>query len=170
MKNLREKIFSYPDFPEKGILFQDILGITQDPDLFKEIIIKMSSSSIIKNADVIISIDARGFIFGTAIAMQSSKPMIVARKPNKLPGKLLKRNYSLEYGENSLSIQKNVALKYERFAIVDDILATGGTANCCIELIKSIEKKVNGLCVIAEIEDLKGRTNLKCPVDSQIKL
>ena len=90
MKNLIEVIETYKDFPNKGIDFKDVLGIIQEPKEFKELILKMSSSQIIKNAEAIISIDARGFIFGSAISFQASKPMIVARKPGKLPGELFK--------------------------------------------------------------------------------
>ena len=106
MKNLQEFITTYRDYPKKGIEFKDVLGIIQEPKIFQELISKMSSSQIIKNAEAIVSIDARGFIFGTAISLQASKPMIVARKPGKLPGELFKKNYKLEYGENSLSINK----------------------------------------------------------------
>ena len=107
MKSLKEHISTYKDYPKKGINFKDVLGILQEPEIFKKLIIEMSSSSIIKNADAIISIDARGFIFGSAISLQTSKPMIFARKPGKLPGELINKKYNLEYGENSLSIQKN---------------------------------------------------------------
>ena len=85
----------------------------------------MSSSNFLKNAEAIVSIDARGFIFGSAVALESSKPMIVARKPGKLPGHLLTREYDLEYGKNSLSIQNNALKKFNSFVIVDDLLATG---------------------------------------------
>ena len=107
MKKLKELITTYKDFPKKGIYFKDVLEIIQAPQGFNELIIKMSSSQILKKSDAIISIDARGFIFGSAIALQSSKPMIVARKPGKLPGETITEKYKLEYGENSLSIQKN---------------------------------------------------------------
>ena len=90
-KKLIKFIETYKDFPEKGIEFKDVLGIIQEPKIFKELILKMSSSQIIENAEAIISIDARGFIFGSAISFQASKPMIVARKPGKLPGELLKK-------------------------------------------------------------------------------
>ena len=108
MKRLNELIDTYKDFPKKGIDFKDVLGIIQEPMVFKELILKMSASEIIENAEAIISIDARGFIFGSAISLQASKPMIVARKPGKLPGELYEENYSLEYGANSLSIQKKL--------------------------------------------------------------
>ena len=168
IKRLDELIDTYEDFPKKGIDFKDVLGIIQDPKLFKELILKMSSSQIIKKADAIISIDARGFIFGSAIALQTSKPMIVARKPGKLPGELLKENYSLEYGENSLSIQKKALKKYDYFAIVDDLLATGGTVNCVSKILKSKNKKVTGLLVVVELTKLQGRLKLNFPVESYI--
>ena len=128
----------------------------------------MSSSQIIKNADAIISIDARGFIFGSAISLQASKPMIVARKPGKLPGELLENNYSLEYGENSLSIQKKALNKYKTFAIVDDLLATGGTVNCVAKILESNNKNVAGIIVVVELMELEEKLKLNPPVESFI--
>ena len=168
MKSLKVFIDTYKDYPKKGILFKDVLGITQEPKVFKELISKMSSSQIIKNAEAIISIDARGFIFGSAISLQASKPMIVARKPGKLPGELLEKKYSLEYGENSLSIQKKALNKYNSYAIVDDLLATGGTVNCVSNILKSKEKKITGLLVVAELVKLEGKLKLDFPVESFI--
>ena len=106
MEKLESLIKTYYDFPKKGIAFKDILGIIQDPEVFRELIFKMSSNHVIKNSEAIISIEARGFIFGSAISLQACKPMIVARKPGKLPGELIQENYNLEYGKSSLSIQK----------------------------------------------------------------
>ena len=170
MKKLVDLIETYQDYPKEGIEFKDVLGITQEPKIFKELILKMSSSQIIKNAEAIISIDARGFIFGSAISMQASKPMIVARKPGKLPGKLFKKKYSLEYGENSLTIQKKALQRYNSYAIVDDLLATGGTVNCVNKLIESNDKKVSGLLVVVELLKLEGRLKMNIPVESAIKL
>ena len=166
MNSLKAFIDTYKDFPKKGIDFKDVLGIIQDPKIFKELILKMSSSQIIKNAEAIISIDARGFIFGTAISLQVSKPMIVARKPGKLPGELVEKNYCLEYGENTLSIQKKALQKYNSYAIVDDLLATGGTVNCVSKILKSNNKEVTGVLVVAELEDLEARNILDIPVQS----
>ena len=168
MKKLAELIETYRDFPEKGIEFKDVLGIIQEPSIFKELILEMSSSKIIKNADAIISIDARGFIFGSAISLQASKPMIVARKPGKLPGEIIKKTYNLEYGTNSLSIQKKALHKYESYAIVDDLLATGGTVNCVSKLLEVNDKRVEGLQVVVELMRLGGRSKLKFPVESSI--
>ena len=168
MKFLEELIDTYQDYPKQGIEFKDVLGIIQEPKIFKELILKMSSSQIIKKADAIISIDARGFIFGSAISLQTSKPMIVARKPGKLPGELLESNYSLEYGENSLSIQKKAISKFNSYAIVDDLLATGGTVNCVANMIESFNKEVVGILVVVELMKLKGKLKIKFPVESSI--
>ena len=168
MKSLKEIIDTYKDYPKKGIDFKDVLGIIQNPKIFKELILKMSSSQIIKNAEAIISIDARGFIFGSAISLQASKPMIVARKPGKLPGELVEKNYSLEYGENKLSIQKKALQKFSSFAIVDDLLATGGTVNCVSKILESNKKEVSGVLVVVELIKLEARLKLNCPIESII--
>ena len=170
MKDFQALISSYRDFPRKGVIFRDLLGIMQDPEAFKELIYMMSEDEIIKQCEAIASIDARGFIFGSAIALRSSKPMIVLRKPGKLPGELITSNYELEYGKNSLSIQKSSIKKFSSFAIVDDLLATGGTANCAYTLLKGLDKKVTGLSVVAELRDLNARQKLKMEVVSQIKI
>ena len=168
MKKLIELIESYKDFPNKGIEFKDVLGITQEPKIFKELILNMASSEIIKNAEAIISIDARGFIFGSAISFQSSKPMIVARKPGKLPGELFKEDYNLEYGENSLYVQKKALQKYNSYAIVDDLLATGGTVNCVSKLLETNQKEVAGLLIVVELGKLGGRSKFNFPVESSL--
>ena len=168
MKILKELIDTYKDYPKKGIEFKDVLGIIQHPEIFKKLILKMSSSQIIKNADAIISIDARGFIFGSAISLQASKPMIVARKPGKLPGDLFENKYSLEYGENSLSIQKKALQKYNSYAIVDDLLATGGTANCVAKILESNNKEVLGIVVVIELIKLEQKLKLNFPIESSI--
>ncbi len=168
MKKLEELISTYKDFPKKGIDFKDVLEIIQEPEVFNELIFKMSSSQILKKSEAIISIDARGFIFGSAIALQSSKPMIVARKPGKLPGEIVTENYKLEYGENSLSIQKKSLKKYNSFAIVDDLLATGGTVDCVANLLNRNNKKILGLLTVVELVTLKGRSKFNFPVESSI--
>ena len=170
MKKLRNLILTYKDFPKKGIDFKDVLEILQYPDIFKEIILKMSSNQLLKNADAIISIDARGFIFGSAVALESSKPMIAARKPGKLPGQVLTREYDLEYGKNSLSIQISALKKYNSFVIIDDLLATGGTVNCISSLLQDQGKVVLSLITVVELKKLNGRSKLDFPVQSIISL
>ena len=163
-------IITYKDFPKAGIDFKDVLEILQYPDIFQDLILKMSANQFLKNAEAIISIDARGFIFGSAIALESSKPMIVARKPGKLPGHALTREYDLEYGKNSLSIQSNALKKFDSFVIIDDLLATGGTVNCVSKLLQDQKKEVLGLITVVELNKLGGRSKLDFPVDSIISL
>ena len=170
MEKLESLIKTYYDFPKKGIAFKDILGIIQDPEVFRELIFKMSSNHVIKNSEAIISIEARGFIFGSAISLQACKPMIVARKPDKLPGDLIQENYNLEYGKSSLSIQKRSLEKFNSFAIVDDLLATGGTINCVNRLIKKSGKEIKGCITVVELLDLEGRGKIEFPVESIIKI
>ena len=170
MKKLEDLIITYDDFPKKGIDFKDVLEILQYPDIFQDIILKMSANQFLKNAEAIISIDARGFIFGSAVALQLSKPMIVARKPGKLPGHILTREYDLEYGKNSLSIQSNALKKFNSFVIVDDLLATGGTVNCVSRLLKNQRKEILGLITVVGLSELKGRSKLDFPVQSIISL
>ncbi len=170
MKELEELISTYKDFPKKGINFKDVLEIIQNPEIFRKLIFKMSSSEIVKNSEAIISIDARGFIFGSAIAFHSSIPMIVARKPGKLPGEIIKQNYNLEYGENSLYIQKSALKKYNSYAIVDDLLATGGTVNCVSKILESKKKKVLGLIVVVELMKLRGRQKFDFPIEASLKI
>ena len=168
MKELKDLIFTYKDFPKKGIDFKDILGIIQSPEIFRKLIFKMSSSEIVKSSEAVISIDARGFIFGSAIAFHSSKPMIVARKPGKLPGKIIEQKYNLEYGENSLSIQEKSLEKFNSFVIVDDLLATGGTVKCVASVLRANQKEIKGLVTVVELNDLNGRRNFNFPVESMI--
>ena len=170
MKKLEDLILTYKDFPKKGIDFKDVLEILQYPDIFQELILKMSSTQFLKNAEAIISIDARGFIFGSAVALESSKPMIVARKPGKLPGQILTREYDLEYGKNSLSIQSHALKKFSSFVIIDDLLATGGTVNCVSKLLQHQKKEILGLLTVVELKKLNGRLNLNFPVQSMVTL
>ena len=170
MKNLESLIKTYSDFPKKGIDFKDILGIMQNTEVFSELIFKMSSNNVIKNCEAIISIESRGFIFGSAISLQASKPMLVARKPGKLPGELIQENYYLEYGKSSLSIQKEPLKKFSSYAIVDDLLATGGTIDCVANLIKRSGKDICGSLTVVELLKLNGRSRFDFPVESVISI
>ena len=126
----------------------------------------MSSYSFYKKADAIIAIDARGFLFGSAIGLKLSKPILLARKPGKLPGELLQKEYKLEYGTNSLTIQKSALEIGSNFVIVDDLLATGGTVNCVNQILVDNGKNVTGLSVVVELDDLRARSKLSFPVES----
>ena len=170
MKKLEDFINTYKDFPKKGIYFKDVLGILQEPEVFNELIMRMCSSQIINNSEAIISVDARGFIFGSAVSLKSSKPMIVARKPGKLPGEIVKQQYNLEYGVTSLSIQKNSLNKFSSYVIIDDLLATGGTVECVANMVSKNGKKVKGLLTVIELKNLNGRSKFDFPVESILKL
>jgi len=168
LKEILEYISNYEDYPQKGIIFKDLFGILREPIIFRGLIDRMASSQEIQDSDAILAIEARGFIFGSAIAFHSGKPMIVARKPNKLPGKLIMKKYNLEYGSNILTIQKKSIEKYQKFSVVDDILATGGTAKCVTDLIVSAGKEIVGYSVVVEIKSLNGRKKLEKSVNSQL--
>jgi len=170
MQKLANFIPTYKDFPKKGISFKDVLEIVQEPDTFRELVLKMSSNKIIKNSQAIISIDARGFIFGSAIALQTSKPMIFARKPGKLPGELIEQNYELEYGDNKISIQKKALSKFNSYSIIDDLIATGGTAKCVADIVQKEGKTITGLLTVVSLEEFKGYEKFNFPVDSILKL
>lgn len=168
-EKLNAVIKDYPDFPKKGIIFKDISPIFHNPPLFEELLNKLSEVSFLHDSDALVAIDARGFILGSALSYLIKKPLILARKKNKLPGELIEKNYELEYGIDSLSIQKDAINKFERFTIIDDLLATGGTAKCVNDIIKSANKIVSGLIVIIELEFLDAKGKLPFPVYSELK-
>jgi len=169
-EELHETIKNFPDFPSKGILFRDILPVLQKPKLYKKLIESMASKDFFNKADAIIAIDARGFLFASSIAIINSIPLILARKPGKLPGTLISSEYELEYGANSLSIQKDSISSYEKFVIVDDLLATGGTVNCVTQILKEKHKEILGLSIVIELKDLRGRDLFEFPVESELQL
>ena len=170
MKNnkLKLAIDAYQDFPQKGIVFRDVMAILRDPDIFSNLIQEMSSSYVLKNSEAIIAIDARGFIFGAAIALKLCKPLIVARKPGKLPGEIISKSYNLEYGSNSLSIQEKSLSGFQTFFIIDDLLATGGTVKCVEDIVNSKRKKITGLSVVIELKDLNAKSKFNFPIESQV--
>ena len=168
-ERLKNSIKDYPDFPKKGIVFKDISPILADSELFFDLIEKISRYEFFNETDAVISIDARGFIFGSAIAKTIKKPLILARKKNKLPGLVYERNYGLEYGNDFLSVQEEAISKFEKFVIIDDLLATGGTAKCVSDLLKSKNKEILALSVIIELKFLDAAKSLDIPVYSEVK-
>ena len=166
---LSSDIKDYIDFPKKGIIFKDISPIIADQELFSDLIEKITRYSFFKKTDAIIAIDARGFLFGSAIAKTIKKPLILARKKNKLPGSVIEGSYGLEYGKDCLTIQKSAILPFKKFVIVDDLLATGGTAKCVADMLKSNGKEILALSVIIELTFLKASKNINIPITSEIK-
>tara|TARA_A100001388_G_scaffold246397_1_gene205377 strand:- start:1636 stop:2154 length:519 start_codon:yes stop_codon:yes gene_type:complete len=165
---LRARIGNYQDFPRKNILFRDITPVLRDPELFSELIKKMSDRPLIKDSECIVAVDARGFIFASSISYHLSKPFILARKPGKLPGKLIESSYELEYGKNSLVLQLESLKSFKSFSIVDDLLATGGTVNAVSNLLSQQNKKITGLSVVVELSALNARSKFNFDVASEV--
>lgn len=168
-ERLKNSINDYPDFPKKDIVFKDITPILSNPELFSDLIDKLTKYDFFKNADAIIAIDSRGFIFGSVIAKIMNKPLVLARKKNKLPGLVIERNYGLEYGNDKLCIQESAISTFKKFVIVDDLLATGGTAKCVIDMLRSKNKEILALSVVVELTFLEGSKKLAIPVYSEVK-
>lgn len=159
-KKLSDMIRSIEDFPEKGILFRDITTALKDKEGLRLIIEDFTKRYSNKGIDYVLGADARGFIFGAAIAYNIGAGFIPARKPGKLPAKTIKAEYSLEYGTNSIEIHEDAIKEGSNVLIVDDLLATGGTAEAMVKLVESSHAKVYELAFLIELEDLKGREKL----------
>ncbi|MBO6974278.1 MAG: adenine phosphoribosyltransferase [Prochlorococcus marinus CUG1435] len=168
--DFHELIETHNDFPKKGIKYKDVLPILRSPDNFSCLIEKMSDFDFFKKSDAIIAIDARGFIFGSGIALKLQKPLVLARKPGKLPGELISSSYNLEYGQNTLCIQKDGIRDFSSFAIVDDLLATGGTVGCVAKLLKSQKKIITGLAVVVQLIELKGKLKFNFPTSAILSI
>jgi len=159
--NLKEKIADYPNFPKKGILFRDFSPILGDPSALSFVTEEFTKKFHPNDVDVFAGIESRGFILACALALKYNKGMILLRKPEKLPGKIVKTSYTLEYGKASLEIQRNAIQKGQRVLICDDLLATGGTAKAAAKLIEKIDGIVVGFAFIIELLELNGRAKIK---------
>jgi len=147
----------HADFPKQGILFRDVSPLLRDPKVLSNLISHLSSLFANKAYDVICGIEARGLIFGTALALQVEKPFVMARKKGKLPGKTITNEYSLEYGDSCLEMQVDAIKAGEKVLIIDDILATGGTAKSAAKLIEKLGGQVVGIGFIVELTELQGK-------------
>jgi len=158
---LSKKIRNIPNFPKKGILFRDITPLLQDSGSFRKAIRLLANPYRDKKIDVVVSAEARGFILGAGVAYELGAGFIPVRKPGKLPYKVRKTSYELEYGEDTLEIHQDGVKKGDRVLIFDDLLATGGTAKAICELVEELEGKIVGICFLIELVSLKGRDKLK---------
>lgn len=158
---LKEWIRDVPDFPKKGIIFKDITTLLKNPGALKETIDLMTERYSNRHIDQVIGIESRGFIFGTALAYQLGTGFIPVRKPGKLPAPTERVTYQLEYGDDSLEIHKDAVVPGQNILIVDDLLATGGTASAVAQLVERLNGNVAGLGFIIELTFLKGRDKLK---------
>jgi adenine phosphoribosyltransferase len=161
MDDLKRLIREVPDWPKKGILFYDITTLLKDKEGFHALIEALSEQFTGKPIDLILGIEARGFIFGPALAYRLGAGFVPVRKPNKLPAATARITYDLEYGTDSLEIHRDAIRHGERVLIVDDLLATGGTAKACARLVRDLGGEVVGLGVVVELEFLAGRSRLE---------
>ncbi|SHH14081.1 adenine phosphoribosyltransferase [Tepidibacter thalassicus] len=159
--DLRSKIRDIKDFPKEGIIFKDITTLLKDGDAFKCAVDKIIQDLKEKDVDIIVGPEARGFLMGTPVAYGLGVGFVPVRKPGKLPGETVKFEYDLEYGTDSLEIHKDSIKPGQRVAIVDDLLATGGTMGATAKLIEKLGGKVVAMEFLIELEFLNGRENLK---------
>ena len=160
-ESLKKLIREVPDFPKPGILFYDITTLLKDRLGFAQLIDALTERYLNKDIDLVLGIEARGFIFGPALAYRLNAGFIPVRKPRKLPAETVKWTYELEYGSDTLEIHKDSIQRGQRILIVDDLLATGGTAKATAELASSLGADICGLGFVVELDFLKGRDKLK---------
>ena len=154
---LKQLIRSVPDFPKPGILFYDITTVLKDKTGFAQLIDAFAQHYIGKDIDLVLGIEARGFIFGPALAYRLNAGFVPIRKPGKLPAETAKVKYDLEYGSDSLEIHKDAITPGQRVIIVDDLLATGGTMEASVQLVERLGGTVVSLGVAIELDFLRGR-------------
>jgi len=160
MDYIRDLIRDIPDFPKKGIMFKDITPVLSDIKALRLSIDEMTKPYVNQDIDVVVGIESRGFIFGAPMADKLNAAFVPIRKPDKLPWKTQKVQYQLEYGTDSLEIHTDAINEGDNVLIVDDLLATGGTAEAACELVAKIKGTIKGLAVLVELEFLKGREKL----------
>ena len=158
---LRAAVRDVQDFPKPGIIFKDITPILADAKLFKQSIHLMAGTLGELKIDKIVGIEARGFIFGAALAHHLGVGFIPLRKKGKLPWKTHEQAYSLEYGEATIELHQDALIESERVLLVDDLLATGGTAAAAVKLLEQLNAQLIGIAVLVELNFLDGRSKLK---------
>jgi adenine phosphoribosyltransferase len=158
---LERRIRDVPDFPKPGILFKDITPILSDPHAFNLCLDAMAEQYDGKPLDVIVGIEARGFIFGAALASRMRKAFVPARKPGKLPAAKQRVEYQLEYGTDAVEIHVDAISQGQKVLVVDDVLATGGTASATCELVKKLGGEVIGASFVIELSFLSGRERMR---------
>jgi adenine phosphoribosyltransferase len=150
-----------PDFPKPGILFRDISPLLASPTAFSSAVEQLAAHAIDLNVSGLVAIESRGFIFGAPVAIRTGLPLVLVRKPGKLPGAKERIEYGLEYGSDSLEIKTGVLPVGARVAIIDDVLATGGTAAATAALVQRAGGAVAGCIFLAELRALDGRARLE---------
>ncbi len=161
IEELSRSIRDVPDFPEEGVVFKDITTLISNPQLFKEAIDLMAGEFINSNIDLVVGVDARGFIFSSVLAYILDAGLILVRKEGKLPSKTKKVSYDLEYGNATVEVHEDAVKPGSRVLIVDDLLATGGTLGATVDLVKQQGGDIVAVAVLIELDFLKGREKLK---------
>ena len=160
MQQFKDLIRNVPDFPKKGILFYDITTLLKDKQAFTGVMKALADRYRDRQVDLVVGIESRGFIFASAVALQLGAGFVPVRKPKKLPARTLRVTYDLEYGQDSLEIHEDAIQKGQRVLVVDDLLATGGTAAAVLELVRRLGGEVVGVAFLVELEFLNGRKKL----------
>ena len=163
-KRLKAEIRDVPDFPKAGIVFKDITPLLQNPETLGQIIDGFDAQTVGFNYDVIFAVESRGFIFGTPLGLKANKGVVLVRKPGKLPSKTEAVTYELEYGTDTLEVHSDAIAPGDRVLIVDDLLATGGTAKATCDLVEKLGGVIAGLAFVIELDFLKGRESLPGPI------
>ena len=159
--DLKDSIRSIKDFPEEGIIFRDITTLLKDPDALKQAVDEIRESLKDVDYDIVVAPESRGFIFGMPLAYVEHKAFVPIRKKGKLPAEVVSKEYALEYGTATIEMHVDAIKKGQKVVIVDDLLATGGTAKAMIDLLESTGAEVSALCFLIELDALKGRELLK---------
>jgi adenine phosphoribosyltransferase len=159
--DLRDRIRDVPDFPTEGIVFKDLMPLIADPDYFAESIRLLAEWARPRSPDLVLGAEARGFIFGGALAHALGAGFIAARKPGKLPRETIEATYALEYGTDSLQVHRDAVPAGARVIVLDDVLATGGTARAKVDLVEELGGTVVGLGFVIELTFLHGRERLE---------
>ncbi|MBU1888351.1 MAG: adenine phosphoribosyltransferase [Candidatus Omnitrophica bacterium] len=170
MNDLKQYIRDIPDFPKEGILFRDITTLLGSSEKFREVVDRLAERYAGKDIDAVVAVEARGFIFGSALAYKLGAALVPVRKKGKLPFKTFSATYTLEYGKDSLEIHEDAFKPGARVLLIDDLLATGGTLGAVVELVKKLKGEIQEIVFVIELSDLKGRSKLKdLPVYSMIQ-
>ena len=159
--DLKQHIRHVPDFPKAGILFYDITTLLREPEGFGATIDRLSNPFEQESIDLVVGIESRGFILGSAVAQRLNAGFIPIRKPGKLPAKRIKETYELEYGTDALEIHEDAVQPGQRVLIVDDVLATGGTASAAARLVRQLGGELHGLAFLIELMFLNGQSKLQ---------
>jgi len=159
-QHLQQYIRSVPDFPKKGIVFRDITTLLQDKNAFHDVIEILFERYRSYHIDKVVSVESRGFIFGSALAYKLGAGFVPVRKPGKLPAKTIREEYQLEYGADALEIHRDAITKGEKVLIVDDLLATGGTVQAACKLVEALGGKIIELSFLIELTFLDGRKKI----------